>query len=521
MCYAIRIAKTMSQFETTLGRHAVSFEATVNASRRSTVPRQVTRQTLYTEDEADFDPDQHVPTKEYQSELSSRRLTDQRFYEDPYAEAEGALIPATDAEIAQFRADLASDRFIALAADRSRTHDVAGERRRRDNEARKGMEPAAVAEMQRRPKTLLDSVATENRKKIESVAPKPRTEVNTPVNIRTIDSEALRSMLSVDCLRGLTPKVKANFTRLACTSSIFRELQPLLYVHEPDRRHENTKELIERLETAGAKLESTTRMLCRARIGAVLDQQFYESFLTRNGRTVVLNGGHEHYDAARNETRILVLTFRCVLRNRENKHSEASSEAQREMRKLEAQRRAQRLGVSVVEEAQREAPRHPAYADPFADIFKDDTDDDYDGGQDIKILARHFVYRLDVVCVEAIDAHHRDETRDGSDEPTPTATLQPPTTFDRAANVSRTGGILDPALAEVDFGAAADEDAEKKLEKQILPLGTMRITHDRAAKLGGRYRAEELKRLLNQTENALAPLCVRAFAFSTDLEEAK
>jgi len=239
---------------------------------------------------------------------------------------------------------------------------------------------------------------------------------------------------------------------------------------------------------AGCKYHSLSRVESKERLANVLDPAHYDHDIKFDPvrRCRVLNGGHEHYNEQHKRTRIVVVHFYCVRRPTLSKE-----ERQKQM--------AARL-VGLAAQAAKEDEANPVF-DPDEDIWDDtaiEDDSDYTGGNDLYNPASHFIYRCNVVCVEAIDCVHANEAL----EPVVQAPAPP----------TRTRVIFDGS--EDDAPAQqAQEPAAPSADPSVVPDGLGALSLDSAGVLTGKYRAATF--IANaQAKHPLFPLCIRAFQFS-------
>jgi len=567
-------ARQPTQPQLSLGAHALTVAGEA-AFGRARAARSYTRETYYLEEERDFDPDAHRPSREQLATLRARDLSDfdathidafAERYGEQYDDREVRAPEEAPENVAQFATDVRTSYFRRGFASRIRESEGAARERvrRADALARNEHNYAGVRQqMQRlaghdaferlraaqearraareRPETRADADdgSSDADADADDRAPPPPPppplaadeQVDAPHQCTAAD---LAALLPVDPLGDVPYGTKVSLLELTEFAAVWRVLQPHLFVDERDKQHVNLLELCSAMCAAGAKFCDIARVTAGARLGAALDRAHYGAFISADG---ALRGGHEHYCGGR--TTLLVVSFRFVRRAKRTNEAAAAAAA------AAAQRRGAARGTDVdaVLGHAATAPDGPNTArgthgnvddddgSDGADQYEDD-DDDYDGGQDLRDPARYFAYRVDVVLVEARDAAAADETRAGFAAPaTRGADDASEGSYESASAHSADDGSLDlfapapsPDTASIDADDAsvsmfdpldgANAEEERRIEEEIMPAGRMQLSHKRACALAGKYHARLLMAWCNSGDRP-PPLCLRAFRIAT------
>lgn len=575
---------------------------------RSRATRRVTRQGFFLDEDDDFDGDKHMVPLAREIQLQQLDLLSEAAHVDAGGElgdGEGDVqrthMPAeSDEAIAQFRSDMRDRSLLQNVAARAkrgtqRTSKVVERqtitRTQAHNEelvrekmretaipaferlaaaralARKERDKAAIAKAPAASESVLlapDGVG--GRQRVVDAREQARDELSrrqiadrkraleayVPPEAQAVTVAELRKMLAVSPFAELDRKLQISLLELPDMRSVVSLLQPLLYEDEFDRRHLNTIEVIESMVAAGAKFVDMSRVKMRARLALALDPHHYGAFMVRatshDARTtndddnddVVLAGGHEHF--VDGETSLIVMEFRCVRRNLKSNALGAKT-------RKDAARRGTNLGDQFAAEAAA-IDTNTLDAEDDADAY-DDTDDYYDGGNDLKDPAKHFIYNVRLVFVEATDAKLVDETLTdccgttqkppvpkaddakksddkGSEDESESESLdifaepKPPRkkAVEQDEEYRFDGGA--PTNAELDdskSGSASDSgsgsgsDSGDSDAKEEAVLGKMHVSAEKARTLVGKWRMNMLIGWLNGTTRP-APLCFRAFHIS-------
>lgn len=364
----------------------------------------------------------------------------------------------------------------------------------------------------------------------------------TPPEAQAVTIAELAKMLSLNPYGELPVKLQLGLLELADMRSVVSLLQRLIYQDEFDKKHFNTIEIIESMVAAGAKFVEMSRVKLSARLALALDARHYGAYIVRGDSAdlndVALVGGHEHY--VDGETSLILMDFRCVRRNRANNRDETRKRASRAL--------GTELAQQFDDEVQPVNTDLRDYDGEDVDVY-DDADDVYDGGNDIKNPENHFIYKVTLVFVEALDVHHANETltdgtrtkhkenddddNDGStsapdshddaehSESLDIFALPPPPPPRDADNITEQhneqmdeyrhdGGV---PTKEDDERSKSGDDKSDDDESDIIPSGKMNISPEKARTLVGKWRTNVLVGWLNGNMRP-APLCFRAYHIS-------
>lgn len=347
----------------------------------------------------------------------------------------------------------------------------------------------------------------------------------------------LEKMLPVGPFGEINRKLQLGLLALPDMQSVVELLNPLLYEDEFDKSHFNTLEVIESMLIAGAKWVDMQRIKMSARLALALDPKHYGAYIVRGDggpNDVALCGGHEHF--VDNETTLILMEFRCVRRNLENNRDGKSQAAHRVM--------VTDLG-EVYEREMRPVVEERDEGDAYV---YEDVDDDYQDGNNLKDVARHFIYKVTLAFVEARDVHCTNETLLKQAEPKPSdgealdAALGAQSA-DRAEQDDDDDDGSDPfdifappkpkvlptadangeqqQMDEFRYDGGRDDDDEDNSDSsssngengEFLPTGKMSITPAKARILVGKWHANKLIGWLNGTQRP-GPLCFRAYHIS-------
>lgn len=352
-----------------------------------------------------------------------------------------------------------------------------------------------------------------------------------PPEAAAITIAELEKMLTPNPFGELGRKLQLGLLALPDMQAVVALLNPLLFEEEFSKSHFNTLEVIESMMTAGAKFVDMQRVKMKARLALALDAAHYGAYIVRGDagpNDVVLVGGHEHFVG--DETTLIVMEFRCVRRNLENNRDAES-------------RKTRRVMVTELGE-QYERELRPVVEDHDGDeaYVYEDVDDDYQDGNNLKDVAKHFIYKVTLVFVEALDVHCDDETvltaeeaakttgaaktaaekagdEGGDDEESESLDIfaVPKPSVPLAAGAAATEQMTDfrydgggPNDKESASGSDKESDDE---EAEFLPMGKMCCSVVKARVLLGKWHANKLLGWLNGTQRP-APLCFRAYHIS-------
>jgi hypothetical protein len=358
-----------------------------------------------------------------------------------------------------------------------------------------------------------------------------------------LEVEAARDLFSVNPLELLPTELRGNFMSLPEISAVWRLLYPSLLQAERHRVHVNAVELVRAMALCGAKFDGSIRLATRARLGELLDREFYGGDLDG----VTLCGGHEHYESASARTTLIIFKFYVVRRTKDNvallgRAMEEQTKASAAKPATEA-RAANRAGADFMQlNARGLLDLEPTQA---LDTESDGTE--AEGTQhSIRYLAREFMFCVRVVCVEppACDCH------DDNDEFYPSETDEPGVNdtnvsfFEKSAAPDSSDddedGALDLDLSDDDEeesawqtgggggGDASDaaffvhsDDEEhvelaryKRSTHESAPTAALHVPKRTAEHCVGKWKADVFAFQINT--HVLKRLCVRSFLFYSD-----
>ncbi len=335
-------------------------------------------------------------------------------------------------------------------------------------------------------------------------------------------------LLDVNPLRMLRLNARSDLMQLPDANAVYRLLQPIVLQHEEHRRHFNIVELVREMNVRGAKYDGCVQMHTPHRLGALVDQNFYKSFLDAASGELV--GGHEHADGAGN-THMCVFKFYLVHRNKANAEllqivDERGQALRSEKRKVTADDEEMRLNQAGVYDIDLE--------DTEADMT---ATDGYGSMHDIRHLQREFMLSLRLVCVECeeppdeqpaaaapeVMVDDDDDDDDFADELMSETLEAGSHTFDMGAQASDTEAFMQSlegraaAQQRTRVSSRIDEAAEPETRiaaeegGQGFPDEQLKLTLEQAARLVGKLRAPQFQQRVNS--HTIRLLCPRAFMF--------
>lgn len=323
-----------------------------------------------------------------------------------------------------------------------------------------------------------------------------------------------RAMFTMNPLELLPEEMRGNFMSMPEIADLWRMLVPLVYQDESHRLHYNAVELVRAMARRGAKYDGCVRLVCRERLGALLDQRVYAT--ARDTRTGVLMGEHEHFDGEK--TTVLVFKFYVVRRSKENiallNHAiveQGKANADRTMPDAQARSKAAAQFMNLNQRG-------------LLDLENVRISTESDGTEpegnlhNIRYLAREFMFCVRVVCVEpaAIDYPPQAPAYPSEDE-------EPHHFANARAAVFESDD--EDAMAEDDaryFVHSDDEDDEnevalaryKRSTHESVPASTIKVSKKVAEACVGKWKAEAFALMCNT--HVLNQLCVRSVVFYSD-----
>jgi len=342
-----------------------------------------------------------------------------------------------------------------------------------------------------------------------------------PPQASAVTVAELEKMLTLSPFGELGRKLQLGLLALPDMQAVVSLLNPLLYEEEFAKSHFNSLEVIESMMMAGARWVDMQRVKMKARLALALDAAHYGSYIVHGDgglNDVALCGGHEHY--ANDETTMIVMEFRCVRRTVENNRDEKSQSARRRM-VTELGEVYERELRPVVEEADEEM------------YIYDDVDDDYLDGMNLKDVAKHFIYKVTLVFVEAVDVHLKNETvleTTHQHEPHHDGDASANNDDDDGAS-SESDDIFAPRKSVEEAQRQKDQMPEYRYdgggkddkstsgsessseETEFLPSGKMNLSVMKARVLVGKWHANRLMGWLNGKQRP-GPLCFRSYHIS-------
>lgn len=355
-----------------------------------------------------------------------------------------------------------------------------------------------------------------------------------------LDLETARDLFSINPLELLPIDLRGNFMSLPEISAVWRLLYPSLLQAEQHRVHLNAVELVRAMALCGAKFDGAIRLATRARLGQLLDPEFY----TGDIEGTTLCGGHEHFDKASSCTTVTILKFYVVRRTKDNvallgRTMEEQTKASATKPATQA-RATNRAGADFMKlNARGLLDLEPVQA---AEAEDDGTEED--GTQhSIRFLAREFMFCVRVVCVEppACDCGDSDEFYPSeTDEPSANDTNV--SFFEKSGEsyssdeddaldlgMSDDSGDPDECVWQTGGGGVASDaaffvhsDDEEHVElarykrstHESMPSATLHVPKRMAEHCVGKWKADVFAFQINT--RALKRLCVRSFLFYSD-----
>lgn len=356
-----------------------------------------------------------------------------------------------------------------------------------------------------------------------------------------LEPEAARDLFSVNPLELLPTDLRGNFMSLPEISAVWRLLYPSVLQAERHRVHVNAVELVCAMALCGAKFDGSIRLATRARLGELLDRDFYGGDL--DGTT--LCGGHEHYESASARTTLTIFKFYVVRRTKDNvallgRAMEEQTKASAAKPATEA-RAANRAGADFMQlNARGLLDLEPTQA---LDTESDGTE--AEGTQhSIRYLAREFMFCVRVVCVEppACDCHDDNDEFYPSETDEPSANDTNVSFFEKScAPDSSDDGALDLDLSDDDeeesawrtggdgggddasdaaFFVHSDDEEHVELARykrsthESAPPAALHVPKRTAELCVGKWKADVFAFQINT--HVLKRLCVRSFLFYSD-----
>lgn len=459
-------------------------------------PYRVTRQVLDLPEEADFNPDNHRPSAEYLASLERANVTDARFYEDPREETDFVKQIDAPEEVAEFREYVSSRQFIGNILKHRQSSNVTEERL---EHARVALETTHAGENVRIAmkavdrNSLFDKITLDNRLSREQevrnqLLPPPTLsdiERIPRANVQVLSFDEAKRLLSPDYLPPISTAERQNFVAMPCINTVLRRILPEMFVPEPLKQHYNVTEIVRHMVAAGCKFINVSRVEFYNRLGDVVDQQQYQGYVKHDHvtNTRKLTGGHEHYDVKGMKTRAVVIHFACALKPRQTQE-----EKQKKM--------AERL-PGLAAQADKEDEQNSRF-DPLADQWDDGVDredEDYTGGNDVNDVERFFLYRANLVAIEAVDCIHANEAL----EPKPPV----------RANVD-----IDNDDDDDNYRHAHTKTLHEPADPKVVPDGFGELTIDGASVHVGKFKAASFVTNCQGSTGAMHPLCIRSIQFT-------
>lgn len=494
---------------------------------KSTIPVRFSHQVI--DEEEGFDRFAE-PTAEHKKRLEMADLNDEDHYEDPLVEAGYRKLTETPEERAAATAAINDPSFKSMIASRITATTNVDERVKRKKAA-----IVTAPEMLALQKKLIDrgtkihdklakTGITPFDKQIEQRFMPPATEKDKDrivlATAQKLDLQELRMLLDVNCFRGISEEDKQTMLSHACINSIVTCLAPICFVPEVHREHYTVRQLLEVLTGEGCRWHSVSLASSQYTIAEAIDLNFYRSDITVDRKTdaKTLHGGHSHYDTEHRMTKLAVLHFYCCKRPKLSKEQIAARKP---------------VGLAADVLAAEAAVEYFSFEDDLYDDTQAPEEED-ETSMHIQFPNKTFCYRLDVVCVEAIDCEHANEAVEEGlvpEKPAAPAPAAPATTADdldapfdipapTAPQEAVRGAVTtveDDLVFTTDFGGGFDFAEQKRLKDTVLPDGKGKISSDLAGSRVGKFRAASF--LANcMGENPLYGLCIRAFNFSAATE---
>ena len=353
-----------------------------------------------------------------------------------------------------------------------------------------------------------------------------------------LETEAARDLFSVNPLELLPTDLRGNFMSLPEISAVWRLLYPSVLQAERHRVHVNAVELVRAMALCGAKFDGSIRLATRARLGELLDREFYGGDL--DGTT--LCGGHEHYEKASARTTLTIFKFYVVRRTKDNvallgRAMEEQTKASATKPATEA-RAANRAGADFMQLN----ARGLLDLEPTQVLDTESDGTEAEGTQhSIRYLAREFMFCVRVVCVEppACDCHD-----DDGGEFYPSETDEPGANdinvsfFEKSGAPDSRDDVLDLDLSDdaeesawrtgdgggnasdAAFFVHSDDEEHVELARykrsthESAPPATVHVAKRTAEHCVGKWKADVFAFQINT--HVLKRLCVRSFLFYSD-----
>lgn len=472
----------------------------------------------------DYDTDKHELSDARKAAIERIPLGDAALYEDPRAETGRRKLTEAPEEAEAFRQYVWGRQFREHIVERRHESNVAGDRLQRGRAAVETTDEGANVRlaMQRADRSnVFDRISAAAR-----LAPNdairdrmlPPATLDEPERVplalvQQVGTEDACRLVSLDFMPAVSDVERQRFLALPCINTIVRRIRPYLYVPEQFRQHYNIVQLVRTMVSAGCKYHSVSRVQIKERLGEIVDRAFYKGALdydTRYNRRT-LRGGHEHYDERQRRTMLVVVHFYCVLKPKQTKEEKQKKHAERL--------------VGLAAQADKEDADKTRF-DPLADLWDDGVDredDDYTGGNDLQDPASHFIYKCDVVCVEATDCEHPNEALETL-PPSAAAVAAAAAVAQRSTDamyeddddgdapfIARTAPQR-PSDSRPNAAAAANTAADDAAKPGVVPDGFGKLSMDSASNLVGKFRKAAF--IMNcQGAAPFRPLCIRSVQF--------
>lgn len=367
-----------------------------------------------------------------------------------------------------------------------------------------------------------------------AAAPEAPAAPATPATSATLLTvEEAREFFTVQPLERLPVGMRGNFMSLPEISATWRLLYPFIVQTERHRTHVNAIELVRAMALCGAKYDGCVRLGTRARLGELLDRDFYANELnSSDGRLV---GGHEHFDLSGVEqtTTLQVFKFYVVRRNKDN--------VALLDRAIQEQTRASANKPADTASAANRNARDFMNLNPSGlldlDLHTRDTESDGTEAQgnqhNIRYLAREFMFCVRVVCIEPPACDYPDDAAaefypSDADEPTVNNTNvgffaeseKADSDDDNNDDVfERTDESTPPADGH--FFVHSDDESEveelvryKRSTHESAPQPAIKLHKKTAEQCVGKWKADTF--LFQINTQALKRLCIRSFLFYSE-----
>lgn len=359
-------------------------------------------------------------------------------------------------------------------------------------------------------------------------APAPAAPTAAVANAKLLSTEEARELFTVNPLALLPVEMRGNFMSMPEISAVWRLLYPYILQTERHRAHVNTVELVRGMALCGAKFDGCIRLSTHARIGDLLDRDFYGGSYDVNDR---LLGGHEHYDEVGGGGRTTLAIFKFYVVRRSKENVALLSRAIEEQTKTSGDRPATESRAANRASTQFLNLNAAGLLDldgPMIDTESDGTE--AEGTlHSIRYLAREFMFCIRVVCVEPPACDCTDDAEfypSDADEPGPTSDNV--SFFDK--RTTRADDDDDELLDEIEDDAANAEDGRffvhsddeteielaryKRSTHESVPASAVNVNKKCAEHCVGKWKADEFSFQINT--QVLKRLCVRSFLFYSD-----